>query len=610
MFWEKSAINDKLRRHKWLIVVICVFAGSVIIRGILGDFPKSICIYWDELRYLGIARSLFKGQGLRIHNLESDFQKILYSICIMPGFLFETSTAQTRAIGYINSLLVSISLFPVYRLCRELLDSNGQVRSVLIFWITFPTALVSIGFMSEVTFLPISLCIVYCVWRILCADQFIHQIRLNLLLGVMIYLAYLNKEIALYFLISYCLICVIRILTWRTMWQKELVCLAAAIGAFASCFLVMKMTLFYGLNNSYSNANLSGISNLHLTAHPEKIEYLLYAFSYDTIFAILAFGVFPIILPLVVFHKRDKESLLYLFLLSSLLIGCATIAYTITLPEEFGARSPRQHLRYLEPLIIPFLILMINSFKKLVNFCQLQKKSNRFKVFVICMGIFSIMFIVLGAGGGSFLVDNTTLVYYEYFARFIAKSDMIMLIVRIVMVAVFGIGLFVLYKRPSTFIQLFCILFIALNLINSVVEYSASLYRYRITGEQRAQASKANDYLKTLQGNVLLISKEGIESEDNRLFDTYIGCDFYVTEIEILEADHCLDDSVIDLNTEYVGCVYPQQYYRDLKEVDYIVVKDSYDIRFQEVSVEEVTDFPMDEYSLYKNSETDKICFR
>lgn len=610
MFWDKSTINNKLQRHKWLIILCSIFICSVVVRGILGDFPKALRIYPDELRYLGIARSLFDGDGLRFHNLDSNFQKILYSVCIMPAFLFRSSVVQIRVVGYINSLIVASSIFPTYRLCRKLLGSDKEVVGILLFWITFPTLLVSIYFMSEVTFLSISLWIVYCVWSILCTEKFIHQMSLNLLLGVLIYLAYLNKEIALYFLISYGLICVIRIFLRRTMWRTELVSLAMAIVTFASCFFLMKATLFCGLNNSYSDWNLHNIRTLQLFSHPEKIVYLVYAVSYDTIFAILAFGVFPITIPLVVFRKKDKESLLYLFLLFSLLIGCVAIAYTITLPEEFGSRSPKQHLRYLEPLIIPFLILLISGIKKFDKLKQTPESSRCFKVLVICTVIFSILFIVLGSGGGSALVDNTTLVYYEYFARFIAKSDVIMLLVRIIMVAVFGIGLFVFDKRPSTFIRLFCILFIALNLINSAVEYAASLYRYRIEGEQRAQASEANDYLKALQGNILLISKEGLESEDNRLFDTYVCRDFYVTEIEILEEDHCLDDSILDLNTEYVRCVYPKLYYQDLKEVDYIVVKDSYDIRFQESSVKEFTDFPMDGYSLYRNYGVDKIYFR
>lgn len=72
-----------IKNNRWNIVL---FVGSVMLRSVLGDYPKALRIYPDELRYVSIARSLLQGQGLQIHHLDTDFQKILYSICIMPAF--------------------------------------------------------------------------------------------------------------------------------------------------------------------------------------------------------------------------------------------------------------------------------------------------------------------------------------------------------------------------------------------------------------------------------------------------------------------------------------------------------------------------------------------
>ena len=76
--------------------------------------------------------------------------------------------------------------------------------------------------------------------------------------------------------------------------------------------------------------------------------------------------------------------------------------------------------------------------------------------------------------------------------------------------------------------------------------YFACLYRYTIEEEQRVQASEANDYLWTISGNILLITDKGWESEDSRLFDTYINRDFYVAEIDMITADGILEDFVLD----------------------------------------------------------------
>lgn len=606
---KKGKIPESVNRHKWLIVIIGLYLGSAAVRGLLGDFPKALRIYPDELRYLSIARSLFQGQGLRLHNLDCDFQKILYSICMIPAFFLQSTAAQIRAIGYLNSLIVASSVFPVYGLCRRLLGIDREIKVILAFWVTLPTSLVSMYFMSEVIFLPLSLWVVWCVWSILCTEKFARKLGLNFLLGFLFYLAYLNKEIALYFLISYLVVCLIRLFAEPATRRSEIICLPVAAITFACCFLFMKATLFHGLDNSYSSSNLYNISVLQLSSHPEKIAYLLYAFAYDTIFAVLAFGLFPVVIPFAVFDKNNKESLLYLFLLISFLIGCMVIAYTITLPEEFGVRSPRQHLRYLEPLMIPFLILTINSAKRLVSLKQTARYRLRFGVLAVCTLLYLTSFVVLGAGGGSALVDNNALVYYEFSSRFVFKSDIVMLFLRILMATVFGVGLFVLHKKQRTFIRLFCILFIALNVVNSAIGYCATLYRYKITEEQRTQASAANDYLHNIQGNILLISKEGLEAEDNRLFDTYVSRNFYVTELDMLETDRCLDDMILDLSSESVRCVFPSQLYSELKEVDYLVVKNGYDIHFQASSVEEMSDFPLDGYCLYRNRESDKIYF-
>lgn len=61
-------------------IIVILFLVSAIIYGIVSDFPKVLSGYPDELRYVGIGRSLLKGQGLRLHEWNSDFQKILYSI--------------------------------------------------------------------------------------------------------------------------------------------------------------------------------------------------------------------------------------------------------------------------------------------------------------------------------------------------------------------------------------------------------------------------------------------------------------------------------------------------------------------------------------------------
>ncbi|MCM1561880.1 MAG: hypothetical protein NC123_20475 [Butyrivibrio sp.] len=587
------------------LTVILLFICSTIIRGFLSDFPKALRIYPDELRYVSIARSLFKGQGLRIHNINSDFQKILYSLCIMPAFIVKSSALQIRLIGCINSLLVSSSIFPVYALCRKMNLKTKDTALIAAFWFTLPTLLTSMSFMSEVIYLPLSLWLIYCVWTILCTDEFAPhiQIRLHITLGFLCYLAYLCKEISLYFILSYFFVCIIRIFVQPEARKKNLLYLLVFLGVFSLCFLGMKITVFQGLHNSYSSSNLANIQGIDFLQHFDKLRYLLYALTYDTLFAILSLGIFPVLFPLTVFDRNKKESWFYLFLLIAFLIGCATIAYTITLPEEFGKRSPRQHIRYLEPFAIPFYILMINVLN------QAERRRIHFKILLSGVSLFIILFVVLGAGGGSSLVDNNMLVYYEFFARFISKSDQLLLCVRILMSIVIGTGLLLIYRDRGKFLHIFCILFIAVNLINSIAGYFAYTYRYTINKELRTQAADANDYLWTISGNILLITDEGWESEDSRLFDTYVTRDLYVAEIDQITVGGLLEDSILDLESEPLLCSFPYEYYSNLFEVDYLIVKEDYGIYFQPNSVEHMDHFPLTGYHLYKNLAPGKIYF-
>ena len=211
---KSAAKNNKLN-----IIVILLFAGSVLLRSVIGDFPKALRIYPDELRYVSIARSLFQGQGLQIHHLDTDFQKILYSICIMPAFLAKTSALQIRLIGYINSVIISSSVFPVYALCRKMLLDRRETYIILTFWTILPTLLDSIYFMSEVVYLPLALWLIYCVWCTWHSESLKERICWNLLLGLLCYLAYLCKEIALYFVLAYFLTTAVRLLVQRSSWK-------------------------------------------------------------------------------------------------------------------------------------------------------------------------------------------------------------------------------------------------------------------------------------------------------------------------------------------------------------------------------------------------------
>lgn len=597
-----------VKNRKYLFGSLLLFLVSVVSYGVISDFPKVISGYPDELRYVGIARSLAAGEGLKLHGAESDFQKILYSICIMPAFLLESTVQQIRLVGYLNSLLMASSVFPIYALCRDILKEDKQIAQVLALWFTFPAFVYTIYFMSEVIYLPLSFWVVFLVWRIFCTENIRERLCLNALLGVLCYLTYLNKEIALYFVIAYILVFLLYCISDFDAGEvrQGIISLAVFAGIFAGCFLLMKGTVFKGLHNSYSSTNLQ-VLNLKLSW--EKVRYLLYGFIYNVVFAVLAFGIFPVFVPTVCFSKKEKESWLFLFLLCSFLIGCVTVSYMITLPEDFGSRAPRLHMRYLEPLITPFYILMADKIRKADCTEKGNVASNKQRFFIMGIGILLFALLLIGgSGGGSFLADNSTLLYYELFARFLSRSETALFLLRLLIVTAMIIGYVVFYKNRLMFLKLFGFLFMAVNIVNSAAGICAGHYRYGIQEEERQQAVLANEYLKNLQGNILLFSVGADTSpEDKRLFDTYMDTPFYVCDIDSTEMQKALEDAIIDLASEQIVCDVTGDYYSNLGRVDYLVLKADYHIRFREDTVEEIKDFPLEGYHVYRNLDSGRI---
>ena len=86
-----------------------------------------------------------------------------------------------------------------------------------------------------------------------------------------------------------------------------------------------------------------------------------------------------------------------------------------------------------------------------------------------------------------------------------------------------------------------------------------------------------------------------------------MDCDFYVCDIDSTGMEKFLEDMVLDLDSEQVQCDVSGEFYPDLSHVEYLVVRDEYHIQFMEDSVEWMGDFPLEGYSIYKNSDPGEI---
>ncbi len=572
----------------WAAVAV-LFLVCAAVYGVLSSYPRELAVYSDEVRYLDVARSLLQGRGLRVRNMPSDYQKILYPLCILPALLLKTTAAQITAIGWLNAAYMASAVFPAYALAKTM--GMNRRRTVFLVGVTavLPTMSAASTFMSETVFLPLSLWQVYFFLRAMLAEP---KARVGwcAAAGAFCYLLYLNKEVALYYLIAWVLV---RVWVWwhdKASWQAELACNAALLGSFLVCFLLAKATLFRGLGNSYNQTGwLTG----------EQWRFLPFALVCDALFTVLAFWVFPVLLPLCGLHRPRKGSdprrtQLPLFLLLSLGVGVAVIAWSITVREDLGSPSPRQHMRYLEPLLIPLLAVTLDVLDE-----KFDKK--RRTLLAVLTGVWGVGFVLvcraIGAGAG----DNTLLQWFDFVAdradRLPGLSEGAWLTVWRVCIAIGVAVLGVLLVRHKARRALAAAALV-LCVLCYAGEWRINRWTYEVPAESAAQASALNDALEGLDGNVLFLPC-GVRQRDSQLIETYVTRDVYIVEYETLAQSGALADGVLDLASEAVGPEYPGRAYEDLDAADWVLVADG--VPVDTVALEKTDVVCPAGYVLYRN---------
>lgn len=587
---------SKKKINGWAAVAL-VFLVCAVVYGLLSSYPRELAVYSDELRYLDVARSLLQGRGLRVRNMPSDYQKILYPLCILPALLLRTTAAQITAIGWLNAVYMASAVFPAYALARAMRLNPRRTGFLVGVTAVLPTMSAAATFMSETVFLPLSLWQVYFFLRAMLAAP---RARVGwcAAAGAFCYLLYLNKEVALYYLIAWVLV---RGWVWwhdKAGWRAELACNAALLGSFLACFVLAKVTLFRGLGNSYNQTGwLTG----------EQWRFLPFALVCDALFTVLAFWVYPVLLPLCGLHRPRRGSdarrtQLPLFLLLCLGIGVAVIAWSITVREDLHDPSPRQHMRYLEPLLIPLLAVTMDTLDEALT-------PARKRLLAALTALWGIGFIVvcraIGAGAG----DNTLLQWFDFVAdrtdRLPGGSQTLWLAVwRVcIVLGVAVLGAVLVRHRGRRVLAAAALVLCAACYLG---EWRINRWTYAIPAESAAGASALNESLAALDGKVLFLPC-GVRQRDSQLIETYVARDVYIVEYETLLQSGALADGVLDLTAEAVGPEYPGRAYTDLDAADWVLAAEG--VPLDTTTLEKADAVCPAGYVLYRNPDAQRVRF-
>ena len=416
-------ISDDNRKSD-LYILFFIFAAFAAVRFFLFDYVKTIAVFPDETRYYSIARSLAFGQGISIRGVANDFQKIAYPLVISPAFFIQDQILRIRMITLINSLVLTLSIFPVWGISKELKIGRGA-RYILVFiTLIWPDMMYADSFMSEVLYLPLMLTFVYVWLKCRRPDDAggqgsgISKIAGAVILGIMMMIGYLTKEIFLAVPISLFLTDFVRLGIYKEktsgghtdiFTRNNIITPICSLVVFVLLFITLKLTIFHGMGNSYDQQSIDAILSVH------NFLYMLYAFIYYLAAIIIGSYLLPIILPAALYsceETEDKTKDLYRFTLWWWAISCAVIAYTISVREDLGSISPKLHMRYLGTGFILLAIVCASMLQKI----HPKKAFTQKRIMLItCLGTVATIFLIIvfrQMPAGSF-IDEYTLEYFR-----------------------------------------------------------------------------------------------------------------------------------------------------------------------------------------------------
>lgn len=413
-------MNTKLKatemRLLWLVVIIHSFILFYIC-----DFSIALETYADELIYINIAKCLSDGRTFTLHGLDKGFTNIAYSLLISPFWQIKDVVLRMHLITALNAFLMSLSIIPVWLICKEL-QVRKKIRYYIIFIImVYPSMVFAATYMTENLYWPLTLFAYYFILRTIKYEKTIDAFAA----GVLSFLCYFCKEVGVCIFLS--------VIAWfvlspvESYWHEKKFpednkehfvkyyiknfkwrSLFAYILIYIVFYLIVNKFFLSSVTNAYggvSSSLFSFIGEINLS----KIFYILYAVIFYMLYTLIAFFAVPFIYPMMNLKKMNCETRKIYFYSLILLMGTIlTIVCTISVRENFGEIVPRVHMRYFSSivgLIFPIYGSVISN----------EKQTDDHKKMWISLALFliAVIFIFKGAVTGS-AVDSPELGYAIY----------------------------------------------------------------------------------------------------------------------------------------------------------------------------------------------------
>lgn len=537
-------VSEKPTRQKremvWVLILYVLGTGIYFT---IQAFPKQFAVYPDEMVYYGIARSLVEQGRFAVHNTESAFTNILYSLLIAPFFLIKDVNTRLIALEVFHCAVMVSAIFPAYLMAKECLQHWKTRVALLLVVVALPDFMLTGTFMSEVVFYPLTLWAVFAAWKLIAEKQIKRSLIYAAIAGVIFFFLYWVKAVSLSILLALSLFLLAQGVLERPSFKRNLLKLFVLFGVFVLVKWVCDNAVFHSIAGSTYGVTRS----LDWFMDPYNLLFTIYCVVYNGLAMMLAFFIFPVLVPAINFRempKGMKEK--YSFVSLSVAINFLVISYMISCVENLGGQSIRVHLRYYSPLLVPLLIIFFWHLENPCNF-NLKDTAKKYICLVSSSVLLCTLYITVFQGVGFSIVDCALLNFYSHSISIGGKvleagAGQIVFNSRI-LVAKLGIcfaiiaGSICLYKVRGSKIKIyvFSALFIMANMINS---HSISvLYNqlYRISDERYKEALALGEYIDQTDKKTLVIG-----SGQQGVLDKYLPSDVDFVDLSYIEAvsDH------------------------------------------------------------------------
>jgi len=595
-------MKEKLSLRK---IIFALFVANIIIRFVISNFPKAMLVYADELIYLNICRSILRGQ-IAVHNIPKSFDQILYPLLLTPIMLIKNQLVGISAISFLNSVLMSSVIFPVYMLSKKIFDNKIVILLTTILILFIPDFMSTITFMSENLFYPLSVWLFFTIYNFLDAGSETKKAVYCSLSSILCFLLYITKIVSVYFAFAFIIMLIFDIIITKinTKNQNIKYCVLF-VSLFCILLVVFKLSLLL----------LDTGNPTYIFRQPEidfnRVIYFFYAFTYNSMYALIAFFYFPIVYTAFRFQQlNQKEKNIFVFAIISLFSAIGIITLTISINEDYPLLNIRQHTRYYAPLLIIFILLFV---KQLILQKQKNLRENSTRLILItsfttffCMLVFSILRFTANSSP----VDGVLLQLFSYLYSIepntagdinnFATSPIILIVKLTVIIFVILFSfLFFRAKNPrlSTFAFIF-IIFAGCFFNNSII-IKQYYKQYSRPINQINEVISINNFFNDKNGNILVIT----DNFDNVL-DTYITHPVYWVKAKDVISEMGEND-FIDLEQQTLTSNYPGDKYMNLHSIDYIISAKG--VLLDDQRNEKINIFDVVNYNIYKNIDNSKL---